>query len=216
MADPRSALEMGRRSAASGDTEEGPGYLTDLFNRIRELATIQPSPTGDRVENAGQLVPYLLPTAGASSAIRALTSRLRGAPRAVSEIAPAGLSELGDVNPAFADVQMPAVIETAPPPTGPPAARGFDLGAMPTEMSSVPTSKSKAPGSITTLKTKTGVYGPPESPAVEHQTWRHENTRLNAEMKQALGRPLTLNERMTMALKDYGVTPREIARGRGQ
>jgi len=89
MPDQLSALEMGRRSATMGDTEAGPGYLDQLLARMRELATISPSPTGDRLENARQLIGYALPET--PTLVRTLLSRLPGlqtAERPAAAVAP--------------------------------------------------------------------------------------------------------------------------------
>lgn len=138
----QSALEMGRRSAASGDTEAGPSRIAQMLNELRDMATIRPSPTGDRLENARRLLPYLMPSAvgEAIPSVRALVDRLRGgaapAARVVEDVAPAAptLGELAGsetvVNPAFAGsrVDMPAVVRTVEP-TATTAAPGFQLGS---------------------------------------------------------------------------------------
>jgi len=187
----QSALEMGRRSAAMGDTEAGPSYLDDLVRRMTDIATIRPSPTGSRLENAGQLVPYFLPAAGAAtSLVRSLTNRLRNAPAAAVEtmerVPQTIMDELG-VKPGFRDVKMPAVVQTATPPTGPPAAGNFSLGDMPTmigdmpDLSGVPVSKTRLPARELTKNLQARTTGP--VPDVTGSQQRTIDALLNAGMK---------------------------------
>ena len=148
--------DPGYRSLMSGDTEAGPSYLDQLVRQMTDMATIRPSPTGSRLENLGQLLPYFMPAAEAgSAAVRALTSRLRGAPAAAEAAAPAAsVSRELNMNPAFGEPKMPPVVKVEPPPTMAPRAPGFEVGK-PLPWEDVPISKSKRPP------------GPPSTPSGE-------------------------------------------------